>query len=246
MATDEEIKASIETNESRAHWGAIAVVAGLIIEVILATGISLGIDRRGLENWESVFADSLVALGVLSEVYFGRMASRHHAELQQRSEEKIAEANARAAEANKEARAAQLQLEQIKRRVGARKITDEAAFLETLSSAEPPRVINIFQSEAAIDGDDLGFQLYCLFEKAGWNVLWPTILRRDDWRVNPGVVTLDETRSQVVVLAGPLDDAPPAKQQVENAISAALGNTSNYFEKRVPPDEIWVIILPKL
>jgi hypothetical protein len=112
--TDDQIKSEIEDNESRAEWGAWAIVAGLVIEIVLAVGISLEMDKKGLENWGAVVADCLIVLGVYCEIHFGRKASAGNVELRRRSEEKVAEANVRAAEANRaaeEERHARLKLE---------------------------------------------------------------------------------------------------------------------------------------
>jgi hypothetical protein len=110
--TDDQIKSEIEDNASRAEWGAWAIVVGLVVEIILATGISLGIEKNWLENWGAVAADCLIALGVYCEIHFGRKASRGEAELRRRSEQKVAEATERAAEA--QLRAAEADLARVK------------------------------------------------------------------------------------------------------------------------------------
>ena len=112
--TDDQIKSEIEDNESRAEWGAWAIVVGLVIEIVLAVGVSLGIDKKGLENWGAVVADCLIALGVYCEIHFGRKASTGNVELRRRSEERVAEANARAAAANQKAQEAILELARFK------------------------------------------------------------------------------------------------------------------------------------
>jgi hypothetical protein len=112
--TDDQLRSEIEANESRGEWGAWAVVAGLVIEIVLAAAKSLGYEHPGVENWGSVAADCLIALGVYSEIHFARRASRGNVELRRRSDERVAEANARAAEANKvaeEERHARVELE---------------------------------------------------------------------------------------------------------------------------------------
>src|SRR5437868_5824766 len=114
--TDDQIKSEIEDNESRAEWGAWAVVAGLVIEIVLALSVSLGMDKKWLENWGTVFADCLIVLGVYCEIHFGRKASAGNVELRRRSEQKVAEANSRAAEAQLETerlRAANLSVQRL-------------------------------------------------------------------------------------------------------------------------------------
>ena len=97
--SDDQLRSEIAANESSAEWGAWAVVFGLILEIVLATANSLGYGNKGVENWGAVVADSLIALGVYCEIHFGRRASHGNGELRRRSDERVAEANARAAEA---------------------------------------------------------------------------------------------------------------------------------------------------
>jgi hypothetical protein len=98
--TDDQLKSAIAVNESRAEWGAWAIVVGLVLEIVLALSVSFGFEKKWVENWGAVLADSLIALGVYAEIHFGRKASTASAELRQRADVKVAEANERASEAN--------------------------------------------------------------------------------------------------------------------------------------------------
>ncbi|HLW92606.1 MAG TPA: hypothetical protein VKS78_15080 [Roseiarcus sp.] len=59
-----------------------------------------------------IVADLAIAVGVYMEIHFGRKASTAEAQLQQISDERVAAAEARAAEANRKAQEAQLALEE--------------------------------------------------------------------------------------------------------------------------------------
>jgi len=93
-SSDDQIRSAIEVNEHLAEWGAWGVVIGLLLEVGLASGKSLGIlDDPHAENWGAVLADSLIALGVLAEIRFGRKANEGNKELRARAEARASEAD---------------------------------------------------------------------------------------------------------------------------------------------------------
>jgi hypothetical protein len=71
-----------------------AVGIGLLIEVALAIEFRHG---AGLvETWTPVFADALITAGVFGEIHFAGKISREEEAIRQQSEERVAEANARA------------------------------------------------------------------------------------------------------------------------------------------------------
>lgn len=93
-----ELREAISRNETFAEWGGAAVVFGLIVEVVLTSTYRHG--ESIIEAWGPVFADALIALGVAAEIMFARKARARAEKLQQLSDEKIAEANERAAKAD--------------------------------------------------------------------------------------------------------------------------------------------------
>lgn len=97
---DNQLQISVSVNEKLSKYCGWAVVAGLLIEVCLAW------EYRGhatwMENWGPIFADALIALGVFGEIHFAGRVSKSEKELQRISDEKVADANARAAEAQLE------------------------------------------------------------------------------------------------------------------------------------------------
>jgi len=86
-ATNDELRESRDSCERAAEWGGIAVVSGLVIEVILAACHPPFDSFAGI--WGAVIADSLVAIGVAGEVLFSRMGSARQRELQRRSDERV-------------------------------------------------------------------------------------------------------------------------------------------------------------
>lgn len=100
-ASDGDLEKSIESCEHWEWYGGGLVFAGVAAAVAIATIHPLY--DSFLEQWGSAIADSLVAVGVASEIRFGQMAGLRHGELKRRSDEKIAEANKVAAKAIKDA-----------------------------------------------------------------------------------------------------------------------------------------------
>jgi hypothetical protein len=95
---EEDLRNSISKNENCSEWGGIAVVFGLVVEVVLTATYRHG--ESIIEAWGPVVADILIALGVAAEILFARKARSKSETLQLRSAEKVAEANARATAAD--------------------------------------------------------------------------------------------------------------------------------------------------
>jgi hypothetical protein len=96
-ATDDELVEDADRCERLAMRGGIAVLAGLIIEAILAYRHAPPESFEG--NWGSFVADCLVALGVGIEVLFSRLGARRQEELRRRSDVTIAALHAQVAKA---------------------------------------------------------------------------------------------------------------------------------------------------
>ena len=95
-ASDCELGHSFESCERWAEGSALAVIAGLVLEVGIA--FSHPPFNSFWEHWGAVVADTLVALGVAGEVLFGRMGRTRQNELTRRSDKKLTEAIDRATE----------------------------------------------------------------------------------------------------------------------------------------------------
>jgi hypothetical protein len=95
------LEEKIGFNERLSTYGGWAVLAGLVIEVVLS--VVYRDHESVIENWGPVFATSLIAIGVWAEIHFAGRVSRTEEELRRQSEERVAEANARTAEARENA-----------------------------------------------------------------------------------------------------------------------------------------------
>jgi len=96
-ASDGELESSGDVCETWSWVCGGAVVFGVLAEVAIA--FCHPPYDSFLERWGSVIANAVVMLGVAGEVQFSMMAFRRDKELKLRSEKKVVEANARAAEA---------------------------------------------------------------------------------------------------------------------------------------------------
>ena len=94
---DDKLREAVSKDETRAEWGGAAVVFGLGVEVALTAAYRHG--ESAVEVWAPSFATALVTLGVAAEILFARKARAKSEVLHRRSQEKVAEAEARAAEA---------------------------------------------------------------------------------------------------------------------------------------------------
>src|SRR3954452_9245660 len=97
MRSVPQLDLEISRNETFALWGGYSVVAGLVIELFLALGVTLfGLDNKIVEHWTAFFATFLIASGVYAELHFGRKASEAHKDLRTISDLKVADATAEA------------------------------------------------------------------------------------------------------------------------------------------------------
>jgi hypothetical protein len=168
--TNAKLREEIFRNETRSEYGAWAVVVGLVIEVVLA--VAFRSDKSFIENWAPVLADCLIALGVYCEIHFGRRVKTAAEELQRLSDEKIAEAEARASEANQKAQEAILELAKFR---APRALTGE----QMMRIAEKLNQFSGTEYDVALHSNDpelLGFLFFIEFTllRAGWKALaWP-------------------------------------------------------------------------
>ncbi len=163
--TEDQLRDYISLNDSLAEYGAMAIVVGLVIEIFLAVVFRSG--KTFIENWAPVIADGLIALGVYSEIHFGRKSTASRKELQDRSDEKVAELNERAAEADRKAKEAELALIEFRKPRG---ITPD----QRTSIAEKLKSFAGTQFDTGLSGGsgeqaDLLWQLAPAITDAGWS-----------------------------------------------------------------------------
>jgi hypothetical protein len=139
-ACDGDLERSIGSCERWEWCGGVLVVLGVLAEVAIAA-IHPPYDSF-LEQWGSTVANSLIAIGVVTEIRFGQMAGLRQSELMRRSDERVAEANTRAANA-------ELETQRLKAQFGGRRILPEQAkqIVETIrDKASSLNVLIEFQS----------------------------------------------------------------------------------------------------
>jgi hypothetical protein len=100
---ERELKKAESRYDELAKFGGIAVVLGLLIEVVLTVRFPKGVTY--LERWGPVFADALIALGVTGEVIFAARARSKAEALKVISDQKVVGANTAAAQAHERAAA---------------------------------------------------------------------------------------------------------------------------------------------
>jgi hypothetical protein len=257
-ATDDQLAISVESCERAAIWGGLAVIAGLVVEVVLAIHqASTPLSFDSFEGtWGAVIADSLVALGVSAEVFFSRVGMSRQRELQRRSDRKLADAIERAAEANeraakleKEAAEAHLQIERLRTRVGPRFV--DRSFAEALEGKPKASMVTLLYSEAATDGQMLARQLKETLESVGWRVS-PRIESRNtnDTIFQKGPALAWRSRSASVMILRPVgvqtDEEKEICDGLLEAISRCLGASGYVAFDGVPFGSLWIVIYPKV
>jgi hypothetical protein len=111
-ANEDQLEAGSSSCERWAIGFGTIVVIAVIAELVLAV-VHPSYDSPW-ERWGSATADALIALGIVGEVLFGMWDGRIQTELRDRSNKKVADATARAAEAIERAAEAELQTERLR------------------------------------------------------------------------------------------------------------------------------------
>ncbi|HEX3664405.1 MAG TPA: hypothetical protein VHU23_04140 [Rhizomicrobium sp.] len=159
--TDAQIREDLEVFDMVEHWGGSLVAMGLVAEVVYAFVFRNG--KSFWEAWTPTIANALVAVGVVVEVYFSRLTGDRRDELERRSKEEVAKANARAEEAR-------LETEKLRSLMRGRHLTPEqiAILKDELRSVITPTVhIRRLGTEPEIT--IFADALSGAFQIAGWN-----------------------------------------------------------------------------
>lgn len=122
-ATDSELEESESACEYLAVRSAWLVIFGLVLEVIEA--LLFFKSHPFIERWGAVVADTLVAVGVIGEVYFSVKGAKYSSELRRRSDIKLAEATDKASVANQKVEEAQLARVKLEGQLAPRLLTKE-------------------------------------------------------------------------------------------------------------------------
>jgi hypothetical protein len=122
-AIDRELDTATEACEK----GAILFGAVVVVAVIVELGIAILHPPydSSLQKWGSSATDAFIAIGIVGEVFFGMVQTRLQTEIRRRSDEKVAEATARAAEANERASQADLARTELEAQLSPRMLNQE-------------------------------------------------------------------------------------------------------------------------
>ncbi len=148
---EETLRRTISRSEKIAHWGGLAVIAGLALETIL---VCLE-QRPWCEKAPPIIADVLIALGVFAELHFGRTASDAREALQLDAEERVANANLLAQEARERAA-------KIEKIYGWRRVSRHSReiLVKSIREIQPPLIVKIEHqsgdAEAHLYANDIG------------------------------------------------------------------------------------------
>lgn len=165
-----KLKNIASANSELVRWSAKVIVGGLIGEVLVLLWFSA--ERSWLETGLLIITNLVIAVGVFGEDHFAHRAGEVGLRLQQISDEKVAEAGARAAEAERKAAEATLELAKFR---SARSL-DHA---QTERFIEKARVFEgtTFQCGiGSVNSDQFALALHLIdaLRKAGWKSSnWP-------------------------------------------------------------------------
>jgi len=173
--TESQLESGIAFNEQLSKFSGRAVLAGLGIEIVLASAYHA--HASFVENWGPVFATALIALGVFGEIHFAGKVSKSEERLRQISDEKVAEATDNAAKAHeraavleKEAAEARERTAEIERLTMPRRISWEQRdkVADAIRRKPPDRIFiryHLFDIEATV----FALELFKLFMEAEAN-----------------------------------------------------------------------------
>ena len=236
------LKKTFERNDRWSGWSGQAIVAGLALDIVVL--LLFASDKSWIETAGGIFATLVIAAGVWFEIHFGHKASAASVRLQQISDEKIAEAEARAAEATQKAREAEerterlraiMELQQKPRDIG---ISDEM-FLKALEG-KPTASVELMYDPNVPDAYRLAIQIGILLGAARWQV---------DRNVKPIPTPLGFRTHGITLLGktGPDSNSPGAIDALSDAIhkSKAEIGTNSGRDNSLPEGVIRLIIGPK-
>jgi hypothetical protein len=161
--TDDQLRADIRRNESLADWSGWVLLFGLALELILIFAWWPH-EETLLTRLPEAVATLLIVLGVWGELHFGRKESEARAELQSRSDVRIAELVAKAADA-------ELETERLRRELSWRRLpSDMISKLEATLKGKPAGSLLISHTMNDPESQSFAKQVGAVFHTVGWRV----------------------------------------------------------------------------
>jgi hypothetical protein len=216
--TEKELREEFERYSARENWSAWLIVAALVMEAYAAWYFSTP-DRPWYETTFLIAANLTIAGGVYGEIRFGRKADAVASALQQISDQNVAEANARADEANQKAQEAALELVRYRQ---PRSFTREQMY-RIAEKLKPHAGMQFAGATVGRNPEYLGFLQF--IEMALTLSDW----REIDWHVSSGI-TRSAGRTTIgtdvsvsnVLITFPLNNAPKSVEAAAVALADAL------------------------
>jgi hypothetical protein len=194
------LKTLVAHNQYWSDWSTIAVFVALLLEIIVIFAFRK--DRPRSETILSLICGLILAVGVYGEYRFGSRAARGNADLQNISDQKVAELN-------REAAKAQLDLLQLQERVKPRRLSGEQRLklVEILTpiAKRPVRVGYILMDE---EGRSFATQIAEALTASGWK---PGDVVKDMYPNGP-------TPVGVVLMIHDANAIPPHMQALSDAL----------------------------
>ena len=156
-----------------AEYSAWAIVVGLLVEIVIPLVFAPP------RSWVvTTVPNIIIALGVGFEIHFSRRARRVADDLQNMADKKVADANARAAEANEKAEQERLARVQLESRLAPRNLSSEQqdrlakrlAQWATLPGTNTRQSVAVFPTTNSFESAALADQIAAALGAAGWDV----------------------------------------------------------------------------
>jgi hypothetical protein len=233
----ETLKGSFKRNSRWAGWSGQAIVVGLALDIVIL--LIFAKDKSWIETAAGVIATFVIGGGVWLELHFAHKAEAAAIRLQQISDEKVAELNARAALAEQKAAEANRQVEYLKKLRGPRSVPYNA--LDGLRSL-PSRRAQILYVEDAPDGKRLAGTMHGALKRSGWEVMDSRSIPPLPPNAFGEIVSVTVFENQFTTL----DEASrnPASVLV-SALAEVLGECSIDRDKDLPDGTVRIVIGPK-
>ncbi|HZK92016.1 MAG TPA: hypothetical protein VFC56_17890 [Stellaceae bacterium] len=167
QSSNNDPSAVLESLEKWSFWATVAILVGIVLEAWDTIHFAKP-DDTFADIVAKLIADALIGIGLLVEAICIIRAIFETRREKRESDEKIAEANARAEEARERTAQAELKLEELRRRAGPRNI-DHDGFVKEIAG-RPKALVDIVYVSDVSDGFWLGKQLERALIAAQWEI----------------------------------------------------------------------------
>lgn len=242
--TSEEgrLKNRAAINSRRARWYARVIVGGLLFEVIVLLAYSA--EKSWQETALLIASALIIAAGVWGEDHHTHDADSANNDLQRISDQKIAEANARASEA-------QLRAEQLRKAMSWRQLNEER-FSAELGRAREKATVELLYADLDPESFHFAFDLQISIARSGWPVTTPNPIR---YKLNDGALVFP--RAAEICAVSPIgvtigthsleegEKDGSAFKALETALLASLDGVEGVRVDGLSPERLLVVVAPR-